>query len=169
MRYQTWFAAGVLTVFAYAVAGAADTTSHQDRQALEKEFAHTLTGATLVGHFSVDGRPEIGKAGSDRYEIESAQKLEGHRWLITARIKYGKHDTKVPITLDVLWAGDTPMITLTDLTVPGLGTFTSRVLFYGNRYAGTWQHGKFGGEMWGTIEHGPTSASKEAAPDRKHE
>ena len=28
----------------------------------------------------------------------------------------------------------------------------ARVFFYGDRYAGTWQHGKVGGHMWGRIE-----------------
>ena len=31
-------------------------------------------------------------------------------------------------------------------------TFDSRVLFHGNRYVGTWQHGEVGGHMWGMIE-----------------
>jgi len=38
-----------------------------------------------------------------------------------------------------------------------MGTFTSRVMIYGDRYAGTWQHDKFGGHMWGKIEHGEKS------------
>ncbi len=164
MRFKTWFAAGVFVLWSCAFAAAADKPVHVDHQTLEKEFARTLSGATLVGHFSVDGKPDIGKAGSDRYEIESAEKVDGHRWMITARVKYSTHDIKVPITLDVLWAGDTPVITLTDLTVPGLGTFTSRVLFYGDRDAGTWQHGKFGGEMWGRVEHGQSPAPKDAPP-----
>ena len=33
-----------------------------------------------------------------------------------------------------------------------LGTFTARVLIYDNRYAGTWQHGKAGGHLFGRIE-----------------
>jgi len=53
--------------------------------------------------------------------------------------------------LQVKWAGDTPVITLTNLTIPGLGTFTSRVMIYGDRYAGTWQHDKTGGHLWGKI------------------
>jgi hypothetical protein len=69
-----------------------------------------------------------------------------------ARIKYGKNDVKIPITLQVLWAGDTPMISMTDITIPGMGTFTARVMFHGDRYAGTWQHGKVGGHMWGMID-----------------
>ena len=50
------------------------------------------------------------------------------------------------------WVGDTPMITMTDLSIPTLGTFTARVFFYGDRYAGTWQHDRVGGHMFGSIE-----------------
>ena len=57
-----------------------------------------------------DTRPRA-RISPDRYEIDKAEKVEGHRWLITARIKYGKHDVKLPITLEVYWAGDTPVIT----------------------------------------------------------
>ena len=52
----------------------------------------------------------------------------------------------------MLWAGDTPMVSLTDLTVPMLGSFTVRVIFYGDRYAGTWQHDAVGGHLFGVIE-----------------
>jgi hypothetical protein len=34
----------------------------------------------------------------------------------------------------------------------GMVTFTVRLFFYGDRYAGTWQHGKVGGHMSGRIE-----------------
>jgi hypothetical protein len=139
--------------------------AHPDKAALEKSFADTLTGATLVGHFSVVGHPMPGKDLADRYEIEKAEKITGHRWLITARIKYGKHDTKVPFPLEVYWAGDTPVITVSDVTVPGMGTFVARVLVYGDRYAGTWQHDKFGGHMWGMIERtAPSTSSTPAKP-----
>jgi hypothetical protein len=72
--------------------------------------------------------------------------------MITARIKYGEKDVNLPIPIDVLWAGDTPVLSLTKATIPGLGTFTTRVMVYGDRYAGTWQHDAVGGQMWGRIE-----------------
>ncbi len=122
------------------------------RAALEKAFSETLTGATLVGRFSVDGRNAEKPPQPERYELESVTKLSGDYWVFLARIKYGNNDVKVPITLKVLWAGDTPVASLTNLAIPGLGTFTARVLFHGDRYVGTWQHGKVGGHMWGSIE-----------------
>lgn len=120
-----------------------------DRETLEKAFVDRLTGASLVGTFSVDGKPG---AKPERYEIDSVKKLRGDDWTVTARIKYGEHDLKVPMVVQVYWAGDTPTISLTDLTIPGLGTFTSRVMFHDHRYAGTWQHGEVGGHLWGLIE-----------------
>ena len=174
MSYRTWLAVGALVLSSSALGTAGESekpapetkTGHLDRQALEKEFAHTLTGATLVGRFTVEGRSDMNKPGTDRYEIESAEKVQGHRWIITSRIKYGKHDVKVPIPLEVFWAGDTPVITLTHVAVPGLGTFTSRVMVYGDRYAGTWQHDKVGGHLWGHIEHaGATQAPAKNAVD----
>lgn len=134
-----------------------------NRAALERQFADTMSGATLIGSFTVAGR-ENGQPREERYEIERASKLEHDYWLFVARIQYGQTDLKVPITLKVFWAGDTPVITLTDLTIPGLGTFTARVMVYGDRYAGTWQHGKVGGHLWGRIEQttetAPASAPK---------
>lgn len=161
MYFRTWLAAGALVL---SFSASAISAGKEDHKALEKEFAKKLGGATLVGRFTVDGHAETGK-NADRYEIESAEKIEGHRWIITARIKYGKHDVKVPVPVEVFWAGDTPVIELTNAAVPGMGTFTSRVMIYGDRYAGTWQHGKFGGPMWGKIEHG--EAKPQAADEKK--
>jgi hypothetical protein len=44
------------------------------------------------------------------------------------------------------------VIMMTDTSLPGIGTFTVRLFFYGDRYAGTWQHGAVGGQMSGRIE-----------------
>jgi len=68
----------------------------------------------------------------------------------------------VPLPLEVKWSGDTPVITLTNFTIPALGTFTSRVLIYNGKYAGTWTHGKVGGHLFGTIEKMDEEKAKEA-------
>ena len=120
-----------------------------DQAALEQAFSDKLSGATLVGSFSVDGKEG---AKPDRYRIVSAKKDKGADWIITATMKIGEKDVDLPIAIKVYWADDTPVMSLTDLTIPGVGTFTSRVMFYGDRYAGTWQHGDHGGLFWGMIE-----------------
>lgn len=110
-----------------------------------------LTGAVLAGHFSVDGQNTPPK--EDRYTIVRATKMQGNLWLLAARIQFGGKDVTVPLPVPVNWAGDTPVISVTDLTVPGIGTYTARIVFYRDRYAGTWSGTNHGGEMWGTIEH----------------
>jgi hypothetical protein len=103
-----------------------------------------------VGKFTSKNRDTLSE---DRYTISSAKKLAGDLWSIQTRIQYGERDVTVPVPVKVLWAGDTPVITLTDLTIPGVGTFTSRVLIYRNEYAGTWSSSKgHGGQMFGRIE-----------------
>ncbi len=139
-----------------------------DQAALEKAFAEKLSGAVFAGSYSVttaDGQEK--PAQMEKYTIAKVSKLKEDYWLFTARIEYGKNNVMVPMTLQVKWAGDTPIITLTDLTIPGLGTFTSRVMVYGDRYAGTWQHGKTGGHLWGRVEKAATAAPGETAKEEK--
>jgi hypothetical protein len=70
----------------------------------------------------------------------------------TARIKYGDVDQEVPMDLKVLWSGRTPVITLDNFWIPGMGTFGARVLIHSDRYAGTWQHDAVGGHLFGKIQ-----------------
>src|SRR5688572_21187755 len=109
---------------------------------LERQFDERMDNVSLVGRFTVSGR-EDRQAVPDRYDLSSVEKVGPNQWRFNARI--GEVNVSVPVVVTMEWAGDTPMITLTDLTIPTLGTFTSRVFFYGDRYAGTWQHGKVGG------------------------
>ncbi len=149
---------GFVLLLAMSSGIAADSTQQNEeaarQQELEKKFTQQMSGATLVGHFTMDGKSNEKPPRVERYEISSAKKISGDQWLITARIKYGTHDVNVPMPLNVFWAGDTPVISLTNLSIPGLGdAFTSRVMFFEGRYAGTWQHGKVGGNLWGKIEY----------------
>ena len=130
---------------------AVDSDKKVDREAREKAFASKLTGANLAGFFSLDGKYAAPNK-PDRYQIVSAKKLNGDDWVITSKMKIGENEVDIPIVIKVYWADDTPVMSLTDLTIPGLGTFTSRVMFHGDRYVGTWQHGDKGGHMWGTVE-----------------
>ena len=120
----------------------------------EQAFATLLTGADLVGSFTVDG--QTGTPKQDRYSITKATKLKGNQWALFARIKYNEVDITVPVAVNVDWAGKTPVLSVTDLKIPGLGSeFGSCILFEGDRYAGTWHHGKVGGHMWGRVERTP--------------
>ena len=117
----------------------------------ERAFAERMSGASLVGQFTIDGRePRPGR--SERYDLSRVEKVGEDQWRFHSRIRYGKVDATVPIVIPLRFVGDTPMISITDFTIPTLGTFTARVFFYEDRYAGTWQHGEFGGHMFGRIE-----------------
>ncbi len=138
---------------------AADEASDEKRA---QEFSERMQNTTLVGAFTVDGKTgEAPKA--ERYEIESAVPAADDLWVFTVRIKYGNLDTKLPVTVPLKWAGDTPMVCLTNAALPGLGEgFSARVLFYEDRYAGTWQHGNVGGHMFGKIERSDKVSNKAA-------
>ena len=136
-----------------------------EQQALFKKLERDLTGAKLIGSFTVTGK-EDKSPRPEEYTISSALKLpDGDLWLLKARIKYGDKDTTLPIPLEIKWAGDTPVITLTNMEIPSLGTFSTRVVIYEGRYAGTWQHGAIGGHLFGRIE----KADKEQADAAKAE
>jgi len=120
-----------------------------------------MSGATLVGRFTLIEDKQEQPLKEDRYTLGTVKKLPNGLWSFETRIQYGDHDVKVPLALEVKWAGDTPVITLTDVLVPGLGTFTSRVLVYRDWYAGTWSGGNHGGHLFGRIVHG--DAAKDPA------
>ena len=116
-------------------------------------FARSLHGVRLRGHFTVVDQGKITSQQEEQYEIREIQKLpQGDRWRFLARIHYGRIDVTLPLVLQVKWADTTPVITLDSVRIPGLGTFSARVLFHGQRYAGTWQHGDKGGHLYGVIE-----------------
>ena len=121
-----------------------------EQQAREEAFAESMQGVVLEGSFTITGR-EDRNVRTERYEVEKVVKLGGDIWTFHARIQYGEHDVTFPVPVKLLWAGDTPMVSLTDVSIPGLGTFTARVLFYRDHYAGTWWHGEVGGNQFGRI------------------
>jgi hypothetical protein len=117
------------------------------------EFEEYLTGAVLTGVFTVDGQ-NLDKLEPESYEIKSAKKLEGYDsvWEITTRIKYGKNDIEVPVEINVEWIGKTPVMVMDSAPIPGLGTFSARVVFHDKKYAGTWKHDDNGGHLFGRVE-----------------
>ena len=139
--------------------GAQEEAASRDQAQLEKEFAEKLTGATLLGSFTLDSETQQDlQPKPEKYRIQSVSKIKDETWLFLAGVEYGgKKEIVVPMTLTVKWAGDTPMITLTDLNIPLLGVYSARVLFYGDRYAGVWSGADHGGELFGRI----TKPSKE--------
>ncbi len=131
---------------------------------LERQFTDRMRDVTLVGSFTVDGRGDR-TPREDRYEIESVRKVGDDVWQFRAIVPGG--DSVIPVVVPMRWVGETPMIMMTDASLPGMGTFTVRLFFYGDRYAGTWQHGEVGGLMSGRIEKqvdGSQSGGREVSP-----
>lgn len=129
-----------------------------DRATLEKQLAEKLTHCRLIGHYEIIGQE--GAPKEDEYTLGEVQKQEGDKWLFNASLQFGSKVINVPLEVPILWAGDTPVISVTDFKVPGMGTYTARVMFYGEHYAGTWSSGKHGGYLWGHIQKLPAHEDK---------
>jgi hypothetical protein len=121
---------------------------------LERQFRERMRNVTMVGTFTVVGR-EKRNPDPDRYDIASVEKVGDNLWRFNAKMDCCGSGV-LPIVVPMQFVGDTPVIMMTDTSLPGIGTFTVRVLFYGDRYAGTWQHGAVGGHMSGRIEKAAT-------------
>jgi hypothetical protein len=117
------------------------------------EFEEYLSNSKLTGSFTIDGKP-LDKLEAETYEIKTAKKLDGYDslWEIVARIKYGDKDVEVPVEINVEWIGKTPVMVMDSMALPGLGTFSARVVFHDKKYAGTWKHDDVGGHLFGRVE-----------------
>ncbi len=140
--------ASFATVLLMAAAGCQRDAGSGETAVLEQNFQKSLSGATLVGHFTMGEEKELRE---EKYTIEKVSKISDGLWLFQVRIQYGSRDVTVPVPLNVKWAGDTPVITLTDFSIPGLGTYTARVLIYRDQYAGTWSAKNAGGQLFGRV------------------
>ena len=138
-----------LLCFSLACSKRVDPTTAQ----LEKDFEQMMTNCALVGHSTQTKREGI--SGEERYEISKATKVGAETWLLQSTMKIGGKQWPLPIPVTIKWAGDTPVITLTDMAIPGVGTYTARVVLYRDQYAGTWSGKTAGGQMFGKIIHLP--------------
>jgi len=127
------------------------------QEAREDAFAELLTGSRLTGWFTDSTRPDAPPT-KDSYTISRVEKADDGKWLFEAVIGEVGTGVKIPLTIPVEWAGDTPVLTLDHFAVPQMGSFDARVLFYGQSYAGTWRGEKHGGEMMGRVERVPVEA-----------
>jgi hypothetical protein len=122
------------------------------QEELEAAFKTNLTKATLSGRWCALKDGKLSPEKDDKYTIVSVNKLGGDAWIINARIQYGNKDFVAPIPVQVKWAGDTPVITLDDVGMPGgQSTYSARVLIYNKTYAGTWSGGDHVGLLNGVI------------------
>lgn len=151
---------------AAAGCGGGDPATEAEQEAREEAFRQSMSGVVLEGFFTVGDGSELRK---ERYEIAKVSKLGGDVWVFQARIQYGSRDVTVPVPVRMEWAGDTPVLSLTEVAIPGLGTFTARVLFYDEQYVGVWSHGEVGGLHFGRIVPDPNQESAVGKPPLQSE
>lgn len=149
-----------LAISAYLAAGFAQEPKPLNKPPID-DFSKYLSGTVLTGVFTVDGKP-LDKLNEERYEIKSARKLDGYDslWEIVTRIKYGDKDIELPVEINVEWIGKTPMMVMDSVSLPGLGTFSARVVFHDKKYAGTWKHDDVGGHLFGRVDRASEKAAK---------
>jgi len=121
----------------------------------EIKFKNTLANCVLNGRWCTTRNGQMTEEYQEKYTIQSASKSGKDAWLIHTRIQFAGKDLTVPVPVKLKWAGDTPVITLDKVSVPGLGTYSGRVLIYDNTYAGTWFANDHGGMLHGIIEKSP--------------
>jgi hypothetical protein len=119
---------------------------------LEAKFKAMLTKATLTGRWTPIKDGALGAEKQDKYTIVSAGKVNGDSWVVNAKMKYGEREFVAPIPVKVKWAGDTAVLIVDNMQMPGGQTsYSARVLFYEHTYAGTWSGGDHGGLLSGII------------------
>ena len=141
----------MMTVIAL-IAGSLLSVSGENypQKTLFENFEKAMKGVRFSGFFTVDGSKN--PPSEEVYEIQSVQKFgDQDLWIFTARIKYGQKDVTLPMPLPVKWVGAIPVITMDEMNILGLGTFSAHVVIDGKKYAGTWSHGKVGGHLYGKI------------------
>jgi hypothetical protein len=145
------FAAGS-ALWAQESKPAAPAKPKATREELEEKFRATLTKATMSGRWCGIKDGKLTPEKEDKYTIVNVNKLGGEAWIINARIQYGEKDFTVPVPVQVKWAGDTPVITVDGMAMPGGKiAYSARVLVYDKTYAGTWSGGDHFGLMNGII------------------
>jgi hypothetical protein len=134
-------------VFAQEPAPTATTSAAE----LEAKFQATMTGATFAGRWTPIKDGTLGEEKPEKYSIVSVAKTGGDNWVINARMRYQQQEIVAPIPVQVKWAGDTAVIIVNQLAIPGGGTYSARVLVHNGTYAGTWSGGERGGLLSGVI------------------
>jgi hypothetical protein len=144
----------------------------EQRRARERQFKEMLEETVLKGSWQMTGpeglagRAPLEAAREDRYTIGKVSKASDDYWILQARVQYADKDVTIPVTVRVVWAGDTPVITLDKVALPGLGTYSARVLIHRGFYAGTWFGTNYGGVMSGQVIKTGTEQAAASQPDK---
>jgi len=129
-----------------------NTTSQPLPSDPEQRFKALFTKASLSGRWAALKDGQLGEERTgDKYNIVSAVKSSGDKWIVHAKMKYGDREFMLPIPVQMKFVGDTAILEVNDLAIPGGGTYTARVMFYERTYSGTWKGQRGGVMLYGTI------------------
>lgn len=138
----------IILVFVATILMAQEAAIPVTLTASEKNFQEAMTNVTLTGFFTVG---DSGETHEDRYTVEKITKVGDDLWNFDARIQYNKKDFRATVKVPVKWAGDTPVLTLSNYLIQGQGVYSARILIFNGMYAGTWGAQDHGGKMFGKI------------------
>jgi hypothetical protein len=142
----------VLADDAQATPGKGPSKAIPSQEELEAKFKTMLTKATLAGRWAPIKNGTLGEEKEDKYEIVSVGKVNGDSWVVNAKMKYGGREFVAPFPVKVRWAGDAAVLSVENLQMPGgQNSYSARVMFFENTYAGTWSGGGHGGMLSGLI------------------
>lgn len=137
-----------------------ETTRAVSMTPAEARFQEELSGVTLTGFFTTGDSPDT---HPDQYNIERVTKIGDDLWAFDARIAYNNREYRATVKAPVKWAGETPVITLSNYLIKDQGVFSARILIHNGMYAGTWGAQERGGKMFGKIvKSGSTGGQGEA-------
>ena len=137
-----------------------------DLEELVERFEARMSGVRLVGSFTDDATPDKA-VQEESYTIREMVQVDGNRWKVTAEIAFKEFKFPISMPLDVEWAGDTPVLVVDDRKVPGMGSYSARVVIHGDRYAGLWQGEGHGGHLFGRLE--PLEEEPQEVPEEPEE
>ncbi len=132
-------AAALVAFFStHSILAAAENPEQPDRESIEKAFSAMLENATLHGTWAPVAEGILGDEKKDGYFILRAFKQEGARWVIVSRINYKGRQIDVPIPVIIQFAGDAAVMILDDVPIGEGQTWSARILFHEDVYAGSW-------------------------------
>ena len=124
------------------------------QEELEEKFKAMLSKASLTGRWASLKEGVLGPEKEDSYHIVSVSKVSGDSWVVNAKMKYNNREFVIPLPVQVKWAGDTAVVIVDNLSMPGgQRAYSARVLFHDHAYAGTWSGGEHGGLLSGIIKN----------------
>lgn len=126
--------------------GSASTAEQEER------FTKMLSNVTLNGRWCLVKDGELTPERDESYSIVGVQKVEGDKWIVNAKLKYQQQMIVAPIPVRMQWVGGAALMIVDDLTVPGGGTYSARVLFHSGTYSGTWSGGDRTGMLHGLVK-----------------